>query len=55
VYHVGLDLTPDQVKLLKVAAAEEGTTVKELSTIVMQQYLEKRSSKSGTGTGSREE
>ncbi len=54
-YHVGLDLTPDQVKCLKVAAVEEGTTVKELTTIVVQQYLDKRSSESGAGTGSREE
>lgn len=52
-YHVSLDLTPDQVKQLKMAAVAEGTTVKELATIQVQVYLEKRSGDPAAGGGSR--
>jgi hypothetical protein len=52
-YHVSLELTPDQVRQLKVVAAEEGTTVKELTTTVVQTYLGKRSGKPAAGGGSR--
>ena len=53
-YHVSLDLTTDQVKQLKMRAVTEGTTVKELTTIIVQIYLEKWSGKPAAGGGSRE-
>lgn len=52
-YHVSPDLTPDQVRLLKMRAAAERTTVKELVTIQLQLYLEKWSDNSDVGKGSR--
>lgn len=52
-YHVSLDLTPDQVKELKMVAVAEGTTVKELTTTIVQTYLGKRAGRPAAGSGSR--
>ena len=52
-YHVSLDLTPEQVRLLKMRAAAEGTTVKELVTIQTQIYLDKWSGNPAAGGGRR--
>ena len=53
-YHVGLDLTPDQVKQLKVAVAKKGTTVKGFVAALVVGSLDKESESSEAGEESRE-
>lgn len=53
-YHVALGLNPDQVLQLKRAALTEGTTVKQLVTIVMLGWLERRAKRLGVSGKDRE-
>ena len=52
-YHVSLELTNDQVKQLKHRAVAEGTSVRELVTITVQDYLAKWFKNPAAGEGSR--
>ena len=53
-YHVGLDLTTDQVKELKVVVAKKGTTVKGFVTGLVESALDRESEGSEAGEDSRE-
>jgi len=50
VYHIGLDLTDDQVQSLKEAALKRRISVKSLVSHLVTEFLGGRSGESGAGS-----